>query len=127
MALDAFGTEALGDKDSLQGIIYGIYGNHAAANGSFFDTDRWYEGDDLEDTVRSRFLAYLSNYKQSDAEEILKKLRVKDGLSGLDFSESKVEGSDLKLVVTYELKYEYQLFGFTTIKLQQKCCSRLWK
>ncbi len=128
LALDPFANESMADPDSLQGIIYGIYGSMSSGNGTFFNTEKWYEDETLmAEEIRNRFLAYLAERKQSDAQEVLKRLHVVDGPNGLDFSKSKLDGDELKLVVEYEINYEFQLFGFKGAKFSQSCSSKLWK
>ena len=127
LSLDAFSSKKLYDENSLQGVIYGVYGKFAETDGTFTETDKWYENEDaVEDVVRARFLAYLSGGDMTVADRMMDELNIVGGFDGLDFSQSKVEGGDLKLVLIYKLQYEFQVFNLGTLEMQQTVCSKLW-
>lgn len=128
LALDAFANESLGDDDSVQGILYGIYGKTQSSNGSYTESSKWYSGGGaVEETVKTRFLSYLSGGDRAEADRILKELNIVGGLDGLDFSNCSVSGDDLFLEVHYKLEYEFQVFNLDTLSFSQSCCSKIWK
>ena len=57
---------------------------------------------------------------------MLRVLRVKDGLAGLDFSDSNVVGSDVYIRVSYEIEYFFNPGGLGEIPTSQQACSRMW-
>lgn len=128
LALDAFANEAP-QEDTLQEILYGLYGSSTDSDGTYTDSGKWYDGEEseLQDTVKARFVAYLAGGDADTADEILCTLNIANGLRGLDFSESHVADGELFLVVKYKIEYEFQVFGLDGLQLSQSCCSRLWK
>ena len=127
LALDAFANDTLADESSLEGILYRVYGSSAGSNGKYTESSKWYEGDDIGDTVETRFLYYFSGGDKAEANRILKELNVVNGFEGLDFSNSTISGNDLVLEVQYELEYEFQVFGLGKLSFSQTCASKLWK
>lgn len=128
LALDAFANEAPQD-DTLQDILYGLYGASTNSEGTYTDSSKWYDAEDaeLQKTIRDRFVAYLAGGSTDKADEVLRSLHIVDGLAGLDFSDSHVKDGELFVVVKYKLEYEFQVFGAGDLQLQQSCCSKLWK
>lgn len=125
LSLDALANEAAEDE-STQEFMLGLLG--AVNNDAFSQTSKWYSGEnaEIQETISNRFIAYLAGGDQVEADKILKSLNVVNGISGLDFSESKVLDNNLFLVVRYKLDYEFKVFGLGSIEFEQKCCSKLW-
>ena len=65
--------------------------------------------------------------KVDELDKVLKRYHIKDGKNGLDFSQSYISNSNIYIVVTYTMEYEFKAFGFESVELTQSCCSRLWK
>lgn len=127
LSLDAFATDTLGDDSSLKGILYGIYTNHTESNGSFTENSKWYDEDNVEDIVKTRFIAYLAGGDYDEADKILESLNIVDGIEGLDFSNCSISDGELTLDVKYNIEYEFQVFSFDEMTFSQSCCSKLWK
>ena len=128
LGLDAYSSNSLDDDNSLQGIIYGIYGHFAKTDGTFTETEKWFEDETkVEDVVRDRFLSYLAGGDITEADRILDELNVVGGFDGLDFSKSKVDGDDIVVTVEYELEYEFKVFNLANNAFSQTCSSKLWK
>ena len=128
LSLDAFANESLGNEKSIQGILYRVYETTQSSNGYYTESSKWYSGEGaVEETVKTRFLAYLSGGDRAEANRILRELNIVGGLDGLDFSNCRVSGNDLFLEVSYELEYEFQVFQLDTLSFRQSCCSKLWK
>ena len=128
LALDAFANETP-KEDSLQEILYGLYGSSTDSEGTYTDSSKWYDADEirLQETIKARFVAYLAGGSKDEADRILRSLNIVDGLEGLDFSKSRVADGDLILEVTYKIDYEFQVFGRGGLEFKQVCCSKLWK
>lgn len=128
LALDAFANESP-KENSVQDILFGLYGSSTNSEGTFTDSDKWYdrEAKDMKETIEDRFVAYLAGSSPDEADRILRSLNVQKGLQGLDFSKSYVEGDKLYVNVTYTIEYEFQFFGFKSLEVSQSCCSKLWK
>lgn len=127
LSLDSLATGTLGDDSSLQGILYNnLFSNHSESNGTFTDNTKWYENEDIKDTVKTRFISYLSGGDRDEADKILKSLNIVDGVDGLDFSDCSITNGELTLEVKYEIEYEFQVFGLDNLTFSQSCCSKLW-
>lgn len=55
----------------------------------------------------------------SKADAKLKKLGVKDGLSGIDFSGTSISGSQITITVNYKVKLQFNFFGVDELKLRK--------
>lgn len=128
LAIDAFANEAP-QEDTLQEIMYGLYGSTTDSEGTYTDSSKWYAGDEaaLQETIKDRFVAYLAGGDTEEADKILRSLNIVDGLDGVDFSSSHVTDGELFLVIEYKIEYEFQVFGLDGLELRQSCCSKLWK
>lgn len=142
MAADVFANKNIGDGGNMGQVIYELYGVVTNSDSGFTDYRQWYEDateDDgagnkklsatFSEVIKERFVAYLTSGKSSDANEILKKYKVKNGIDGLDFSGSYVDSSkgDLYLKVKYTLEYDYNPFNLGGLEFEQSACSKLWK
>lgn len=142
MAADAFQNNKLGNSGNMGQVIYELYGEITNSDNGFTDYRQWYKDateDDgagnkklsntFSEVIKERFVAYLTSGKLSDANEILKKYKVKNGIDGLDFSGSYVDSSkgDLYLKVKYTLEYDYNPFNLSGLEFEQSACSKLWK
>lgn len=135
LALDSYATDKLTDTPSVgAGIrsILELVTEIAPDDPAFSSRERWYDrksGATQEDWVaaaKERFVGYLAGGDQSKANEMLLTLRVKDGLDGLDFSESNIIGSDVYIRVSYEVEYLFNPFDLAVFSTSQQACSRMW-
>lgn len=118
---------------------------HFSSRERWFDRENGATREDWEEAAKLRFVGYLTGSGaaageggketakyEARADEILKALRVVDGLDGLDFSESDVVGNDLYVRVRYKVAYLYNPFGLeglqdlTEFDTTQQACSRMW-
>ena len=81
----------------------------------------------LSDVVRERFIAYLAGGDESEADKILEKYHIQGGMNGISFAGTCVKSGKLYLKITYDIKYEWNMFGFGTRTMSQSCCSKIWK
>ncbi len=134
LAFETYGTEKLefevGGKSGL-GVaiteaITAIYDFASDSSESFSNDSRWYDEADCSEAVKERFVGYFSGGDEALAEKYLASLHVVDGLDGLDFSESKVEGGVLYVVVKYKLEYMFKLGDFGVIEAEQCFSANLW-
>lgn len=109
-ALKASGTQTTGKSGPGSG------GGSRSSSDSLF-----------EEVIRKRYIAYLAGGDRDMAEKVLKRLHIKGGVNGLDFSGSYVVGGELHLKVKYELEYEFKVFGIGVGKFEHSVCSKLWK
>ena len=100
--------------------------NRQIKNG-FEEEPEEYQTDELTQTVKTRFLGYLCGGDEKEADEMLLRLNVKDGLSGLDFSGSYIKDDVLYVVVKYELESDFKIWDLNDIPVEQTANSKLWK
>ncbi len=91
------------------------YGKSAAISATF------------DKAIKERFVAYLSGGSTSEADKILKRYHVVNGINGLDFSGSHISSGKIYLSVKYKLEYEYNAFGLGTLEMEQSACSKTWE
>lgn len=132
MSLDSVATERLkGDVSDLFDIAAVIGFNSANVGPEFVSPDNWYDNENgIADAVEERFVAYLSAGDSGKADEMLKSLRVQGGLSGLDFSQCKVDkNGNIDLSVTYTVEYLFDFKGFNMdpLELTSTASSRKWE
>ena len=84
----------------------------------------------MPDIAKERFIAYFAGGDKDKADELLKRYRIKDGLDGLDFSESTIDDAgNLSLKVTYTVEYlfDYKGFDLEALTLTSTASSKTWK
>lgn len=81
----------------------------------------------FDKAIKERFVAYLSGGSTSEADKILKRYHIVNGINGLDFSGSHISSGKIYLSVKYKLEYEYNAFGLGTLEMEQSACSKTWK
>ena len=142
-ALDSMSEEAKAIATAVTpvaGIFISLYGTSGDEDSPFVNRGEWYEdsvvdngdgstriSDVFLEAVKERFFAYLGGGDPSRAEQILKLYHIKDGESGLDFSNSYTDANNLYISVKYNIEYEYKVFHFEPLEMEQKACSKLWK
>lgn len=67
---------------------------------------------DLPKVAKEKFVTAVSN-SETNADEKLKNLGVKDGIAGIDFSESKVDlgNDDVIVAIKYTIEMQFPVFG----------------
>lgn len=129
LSLDSYYGERLMETKSLTddvaSLMSGFFG--LSSNDPYYVADsKWYKNGNVEQEAKKRFIAYFANGSDAKADEMLKLLKVKNGLSGLNFSESRVSNGKLYLTVKYKLKYQFNAFGWGELNLKQTACSKMW-
>lgn len=136
LSLDVYATNKLtvsgSSKKKIQGtvgeFIVGLFGN-SEDNPYFVTDDRWFEsknGEEISQIVKTRFIGYLTGADEEKAEHFLAALNVKDGLDGLDFSESYIENGTFYIVLKYELQYNLNIWHMKDVEVRQTTSSKLW-
>ena len=135
LAMDTYATNKLtrspGSGDVARKILEAVT-DIKPIDPSFSFRERWYDrkrgatAEEWQEAARERFIGYFAGGDEKKADEMLKVLRVKDGLAGLDFSESNVVGSDVYIRVSYEIEYFFNPGGLGEIPTSQQACSRMW-
>ncbi len=137
LSLDVYDTALFDGGDAstkaVKDIFRAVYGSAGRENSAFISREDWYSvGADgalsasFENTVRTRFLAYLGGGSEEHANKVLERYHIRNGAEGLDFSESHTDGENLYLSLKYTIEYEFQVFNLDVLYMEQKACSRLW-
>lgn len=136
LALDEYSAKKLGHGDgfgSVGDLINTIFG--WTNNDNFTSYEKCYTtGKDAQvnvEAVKRRFIGYLAGGEdakkaEAAADAFLKKVKVVNGVKGLDFKESYVENGTLHIVLKYELEQEINIWDVTNVKVRQTACSKLW-
>lgn len=136
LSLDVYAIECLMKEDGKLGTLSANLGQFITKlfgssdnNPHFVTNDRWYNGDadKIAAAVKTRFIGYLAGGDETEADEMLIRMNVVDGLDGLDFSGSYVANDTLYIVLKYKLEYDFNIWDLGTIDVEQTACSKLWK
>ena len=134
LALDNYAASEIGTGDfsSFKDLMVKILGDKIGfipdANSSFATNEELSKKTaDIPAMAEKRFIAYLAGGDRDKADTMLRQMKVENGIDGLNFSESKVEGSDLKIVLTYELNYVFQIAELGKVEVRQETSSKLWE
>lgn len=84
------------------------------------------EGTDFYGIVRETF-AYAIAGDVDTADKILEDAGIPEGLDGIDFSYSSVNGSDIIINAQYEVKLPFSFFGEQTISLSKSAKTKAFK
>lgn len=136
LSLDAFAAEEIGTGGtasvkeavvSLGTFVGNLFGT-PDDRASFATNEKWFEnGEELPKTLKKRFVGYLAGGDETRAEELCELYQIKDGLDGLDFSESRIEDDTLYIVLRYEFENDYEFWNVNPVHVEQTTCSVLWK
>jgi hypothetical protein len=106
----------------LSNMILRIFNNSYEDSG-FASDGAWLSGD-LESAARKKFAAYLGK-GEAGADKLLKEMKVRGGLAGLDFSKSTIEDGCLHVRLTYKASFALQIWGLSDIEINQAAVCRL--
>lgn len=138
LSLDPYATERLTtdwkETGDSQKVIQALYANAISDGDEYFSSnEKWYaENNELMlKTVRNRFLGYLvgtgtSSEVEKRADEMLKFIGVQNGVSGLDFSETKIDGNILTITIKYKQEFVFNFQGLAAFDRQQSISITLW-
>lgn len=137
LSLDPFATERLEtsweDMEDGSDLIQALYAEALGGDDYFSSNEKWYEENEelLLETVKNRFLGYLvgtgtASEVESRADDMLKYLRIQDGINGLDFSETKIEEGVLTLSIKYKQEFIFNFQGLAAFDRNQSISITLW-
>lgn len=111
LSYDPYATQRTESDDSnfIAELIPTLYDAFNAGGGDYVLSNDWWEEASIEDVVKERFLLYLS---PTDSNDLLATFGIKNGIDGLDFSESEYADG----VLTIKMKYT-QEFVFNMLDL----------
>lgn len=130
LSLDSYATNMFdsGEETSNGEFIVEIYaGALSFGDEDFASTEKWYEDEDmLLEEVERRFLGFLCGGDTAKADELLEYVGVEDGLDGLDFSGSKIDGDDLIINVKYNQEFIYDFQGLASFERERTVRVKMW-
>ncbi len=114
LAFDPYASQrvAANAEDDLADMFVDIF---SFSSEGHVATDKWYEEnlDDLDEVVEERFLVYLRE-SESDADNLLENIGIKNGVDGLDFSGCTLEDGVLTVKLKYTQEFIFNAAGLTT-------------
>lgn len=115
LAFDPYASQrvAADEDDKLADLFVDVF---TIGDGNFTYTGEWGDSgpDDLPSVAAERFLAYVRPDEEA-AENLLEYIGIKDGVDGIDFSESSVEDGVLTLKANYVQQFVFNAAGLTDI------------
>ena len=124
-------TELFCDVKSAQQVS--AYDNEPDA--VYKTTERWFDPkgalkvDDaiVIEVARERFATYLAGGVTA-ADRMLETLGIEDGLDGIDFAGTQLDGSDLTICISYKISVmmRQEAANFGTFSSKQSVTSRIW-
>ena len=127
---------AEGDPDIKQ-IVLALYGQISQGTNEkykyYSSSKKWYDEagkKDLTQTVKNRFMGYLSGSSdnvEQKADEILKVIGVVNGINGIDFNESQVDDNGtLTLVISYKQEFVFNFGGLAAFDRKLTMAIDMW-
>lgn len=116
LALESYVREVAHDEDASEIVKLGnqLSGFTSLSEESFTSL----RAADIPKLAKDKFAVAISS-SEVNADAVLKKLGVKGGLSGVDFSTSKMDldTNDVVVYVNYTLELQFPVFGFSEINV----------
>lgn len=130
LSLDPLATEKLdpGDINNGADLLTALYaGVVSIGSDGFSSTEKWYSTGavQMQETIKTRFLAYYGG-TETNADDALKELGIKDGKDGLDFSESTISDGVLKIKLKYKQTLLFDFHGIGQLQRKQSVNVKLW-
>ena len=149
LAIETYGTSILHDdkatvSDLGKGLTELFCNAKSALQVSSYDnepdaayttTDRWFDpkgelkvNDEVViAVVKDRFATYLAGGVTA-ADRMLETLGIEDGLDGIDFAGTQLDGSDLTICISYKISVmmRQEAANFGTFSSKQSVTSRIW-
>ncbi|MBQ8827745.1 MAG: pilus assembly protein, partial [Clostridia bacterium] len=100
------------DESEILDISEGLTGSSAVTPDNF----KSLRGANLSEIAKQKFSAAISG-SEGDTDKILKKLGIKDGLSGIDFSSSVIDytNNDIIIYANYVIEMQFPIMGMNEI------------
>lgn len=133
--IKSFGDIIEGDDDpEIKEIILALYGSiTGSGNNKYYSSGKkWYSDEKdslLIDTVKNRFLGYIAGSAsdvEGKADSILKEAGVQDGINGMDFSETTIDGRTLTIVVKYKQEFVFNFQGLAAFDRKLSVSVDMW-
>ncbi len=138
LSLDPYATERLStgwdDMENGKDLVEAMYAEAFTSGDEYFSSnEKWYDNNDalMKETVRKRFLGYLvgtgtTSEIETMADQKLKTMGIKNGLSGLNFDDCKIEDGILTMTIKYKQEFIFNFQGLAAFDRQQTISITLW-
>ncbi len=131
LSLDPYSTERLGEinlteASSLVNFLYSkIFTDE---DKHFSSSEKWYgqTDDNMRTAVKDRFVGFLCGGSEDQADTMLDFFGVEDGLDGLDFTNTKIEGNELTVTIKYKQEFIFNFDGLASFDREQCFTVVLW-
>ena len=124
ISIDSYFREALGETNV--GKATGFICDLLNVDNDFSSSVMKLSDSNIGSVVKKSFIASLSD-SENEANDLLKKNGVKNGINGIDLSESKLSGDDVIISAKYTVKLQFPLFGKKELNLTKVAKSHLFK
>ena len=132
LAVESFTREKVGGSGTLEAVtkVADFYASITGSKGARGATDSYRSlgtVSDLNAIVREEFVnSYVTEPERQsdDLDTKLKRLGIKDGLAGLDFSGTTIKDSMIEIHVSYKVQLKFSFFGLREISLFKTACSK---
>ena len=81
----------------------------------------------IEERVKKRFITAISAGEETQADAYLQSVGIKNGMSGLDFTGTKLKDEEIVILINYKVQLMFPFMGIDSIEMEQQAKSRLWK
>jgi len=131
LSLDPYSTERLSLDviDNAGDLFQSLYANlFTSGDNNFSSTDKWYSGGSagMEDTIKDRFIGFLTGGDDTKAESLLNQVGVKGGIEAIDFSGCTVEGNVLTLTINYKQDFIFNFQGLASFDRSMSVKVNMW-
>lgn len=109
LAFDPYSSQRVSsdESDDLADMFTEIF---SFVGGDYTSSEEWYKESNIEEIVQERYVAYLRE-NRSDTDALLEEIGVKNGVDGLDFSDSTLEDGVLTIKLKYTQEYIFNAAG----------------
>jgi len=135
LSMDSYIMESVSTVGVDGNLFYNSFGELATAFIRWIISDdyytartKWYETSNSstgQEIIKKRFVGFLAGGDEAQADSMLKELRVKNGLSGVEF-EYYVSGGEMTITMKYTLDYWFKFFGLEEIPMSQTLKMKMW-
>lgn len=132
LSLDTYVNDEVYKPSNISSVIMKFYNISVSNDNNFISSElkKNTEDEEVESLVKERFIAYLADGNEDEANEILERYHIVGGIEGLNFSNSciKSDGKSKNLYtsVSYSIEPEFNLWGLVNMEFEQSACSKLW-
>jgi hypothetical protein len=131
LSLDSYAAERLSLNDIQDGgdLLTALYAGLFTSGDEYFSSnDKWYSSGSAstEETIKKRFIGYLSGGDVGKANDILDNIGIKGGVDSIDFSGCSVVDGVLTITITYKQEFLFNFQGLASFDRTMTVTSNMW-